>query len=130
MSNVREGLGLSLSVLAVALAGVLYQWLPETAGAFGRLVVAANLASPLLVIGLLVGLPLSARGSRGTRRLVLGTAITSLVMAREAARLRGTAVPPLLAVVYWGVLLLLLAALAWASWKARHPSRAASVAAR
>ena len=128
--NMRAWLSLSLLALALALAGVLYHWLPSTAGAFGRLMVSANLASPLFVVGLLLGTPSSALGQGGTRRLLLGTTVTALAMAREAARMRGTVVSPMLEVANQGVLFVLLGAMAWAWWKARHPSRAAGVGVR
>lgn len=125
--NMRAWIGLSLWAVAVTLAGVLYHWLPTTAGAFGRLVVSANLVLPLFTAGLLLGTPASARGPGDRRGLLLGTAVLALVMAREAARMRGTVVPPMLIVAYQVALLMLLGALAWGWWKARHPSPAADV---
>ncbi|WP_310569086.1 hypothetical protein [Gemmatimonas sp.] len=125
--NMRALVSLGLTAVAVALAGVLYHSLPATAGAFGRLIVSANLALPLFVVALLVGPRSHARGQGDTRRLLLGTAVVTLVMAREAARMRGTAVPPMLAVAYQGILLMLLGTMAWAWWKARRPSPAAGV---
>ena len=125
--NMRAWLGLSLSAVALALAGVLYQWLPSTASAFGRFVVSASLASPLFVVGLVQSTSPGALGQGGTRRALLGTTGMAVAMAREAARMRGTLVPPMLEVAYQGVLLALLGAMAWAWWKARHPSPAAGV---
>jgi hypothetical protein len=75
----RALLGFGVVASSLGLAGVLYQGFPVTAGAVRRLAVSAALIMPLYMVGLLIlDSSFGIVGTRSTRRLLLGGAMTGL----------------------------------------------------